>query len=190
MMVLTAAMAAQLLTSCTLASSLHNPAAEEPSGMVSAPAEMSPAAGAAVASGPAALEELQTVQVKGRAPKTGYTRDQFGQAWADVDHNGCDTRNDILARDLTDITLKPATHDCVVLTGTLQDLYTGQTIRFERGGASEVDIDHRVPLSDAWQKGAQSWDQDTRTRFANDPINLIAVDAGAGLGDQRYSRWR
>ena len=52
--------------------------------------------------------------MKGRAPKTGYSRDQFGAAWADVDHNGCDTRNDILARDLTGETFKPGTHDCVV----------------------------------------------------------------------------
>ena len=66
-----------------------------------------------------ALAVLNTLAVKGRAPKTGYSRDQFGAAWADVDHNGCDTRNDILNRDLTDKTYKANTHDCVVASGVL-----------------------------------------------------------------------
>src|ERR687889_2014458 len=72
----------------------------------------------------AALARLETIPVKGRAPKTGYSRDEFGPAWADVDRNGCDTRNDILARDLTDETVKAGTRDCVVLSGTLADPYT------------------------------------------------------------------
>ncbi|KFI68243.1 hypothetical protein [Bifidobacterium magnum] len=76
---------------------------------------------------------LATLEIKGRAPKTGYARDQFGPAWSDVDHNGCDTRNDILKRDLTDTTFKSGTHDCVVLTGTLADPYTGGNIAFQRG---------------------------------------------------------
>ena len=93
-------------------------------------------------------------------PKTGYDREQFGPAWSDVDRNGCDTRNDILKRDLAGETFKPGTHDCVVLTGTLDDPYTGKTIAFSRGqGTSEaVQIDHVVALSDAWQKGAQQLD--------------------------------
>jgi hypothetical protein len=128
-----------------------------------------------LAAGRAALDSLP---VKGRAPRTGYERELFGQAWADVDRNGCDTRNDVLARDLTDETFKPGTHDCVVLSGTLQDPYGGEAIRFERGRSTSADvqIDHVVALNDAWQKGAQGWDTATRTAFANDPRNLLAVD--------------
>jgi hypothetical protein len=125
-----------------------------------------------------ALAALAQVEVKGRAPGTGYTREQFGDGWVDTDHNGCDTRNDILARDLTGETFRPGTRDCVVLTGTLADPYSGRTIAFRRGqGTSEaVQIDHVVALSDAWQKGAQQWTAQRRTAFANDPLNLLAVD--------------
>jgi Protein of unknown function (DUF1524)/Excalibur calcium-binding domain len=125
-----------------------------------------------------ALAALAQVEVKGRAPSTGYTREQFGDGWVDTDHNGCDTRNDILARDLTGETFRPGTRDCVVLTGTLADPYSGRAITFRRGqGTSEaVQIDHVVALSDAWQKGAQQWTAQRRTAFANDPLNLLAVD--------------
>jgi len=131
---------------------------------------------------------LGTLEVKGRAPRTGYEREEFGQRWADVDRNGCDTRNDVLQRDLDDIGLDPATHGCVVLTGTLADPYTGESIPFARGERSaDVQIDHVVALADAWQKGAQGWTRDTRTAFANDPANLLAVDGSAnqskGAGD-------
>ncbi|WP_433506933.1 HNH endonuclease family protein [Pseudonocardia halophobica] len=125
-----------------------------------------------------AAQALEKLAVKGRAPKTGYARDQFGPSWSDVDRNGCDQRNDVLARDMTGETFKPGTHDCIVLTGTLADPYTGKTITFTRGqGTSEaVQIDHVVALSDAWQKGAQQLDADTRKRLGNDPLNLLAVD--------------
>lgn len=139
-----------------------------------------------------ARTELAGLEVKGRAPKTGYEREQFGPAWADVDRNGCDTRNDVLARDLTDVTFEAGTHDCVVLTGTLQDPYTDQVIAFERGPRSaEVQIDHVVALSDAWQKGAQQWDAETRRQFANDPANLLAVDgpANGAKGDGDAATW-
>lgn len=125
-----------------------------------------------------ALEVLSTIPVKGRAPKTGYSRDQFGQAWADVDRNGCDTRNDMLRRDLTDLALKPDTRDCVVLSGILNDPYTATLINFLRGTntSPDVQIDHVVALSDAWQKGAQQLTEAQRLSFANDPLNLLAVD--------------
>ncbi|MFC8303528.1 DUF1524 domain-containing protein [Specibacter sp. NPDC057265] len=125
-----------------------------------------------------ALAALATLPIKGRAPKTGYSREEFGPAWADVDRNGCDTRNDILARDLAAETFKPGTHDCIVLTGGLADPYTGTTIDFVRGPAtsSAVQIDHVVALNDAWQKGAQQLSADQRMAFANDPLNLLAVD--------------
>lgn len=123
-----------------------------------------------------ALAAVDTLTVKGRAAKTGYSRDQFGKGWTDTDANGCATREDILKRDLTDVKLKGR---CDVTSGTLtRDVYTGETIKFVRG-ASKVDIDHVVALSDAWQKGAQSWDKKKRVDFANDPLNLLAVDASA-----------
>lgn len=110
-----------------------------------------------------------------------YKRDQFGTRWADVNHTGCDTRNEILARDLTDVVYKPGTHDCVVLSGKLADPYTGKNIDFVRGqGTSEkVQIDHVVALKDAWVSGAWAWDTPTREQFANDPLNLMAVDGPA-----------
>jgi len=120
---------------------------------------------------------LQTLPVKGRAPKTGYTRDQFGQAWADVDRNGCDTRNDILKRDLSAIIYKSGTRNCVVLSGTLLDRYSGESINFVRGNITsmEVQIDHVVALSNAWQTGAFKLTSEQRTALANDPLNLFAV---------------
>jgi hypothetical protein len=132
------------------------------------------------------LATLETLAIKGRAPKTGYDRDLFGPSWSDDvtvagGLNGCDTRNDILRRDLTDIVVKPGTNDCVVLSGTLDDPYTATSIDFQRGEQTSwrVQIDHVVALSDAWQKGAQQWDEPTRRNFANDPINLQATDGPA-----------
>jgi hypothetical protein len=124
-----------------------------------------------------ATEILETLPVKGRAPKTGYSRAEFGQTWADVNRNGCDTRNDILKRDLISITYKPKTRDCVVLTGVLADRYSGETINFIRGNITSMDvqIDHVVALSNAWQTGAFKLTKIERTALANDPLNLFAV---------------
>lgn len=145
-----------------------------------------PAAGSALAT-------AKTLTVKGRAPKTGYSRDQFGPAWKDIDANGCDQRNDILNRDLTNITHKAGTNGCIVLTGTLIDPFSGKKIDFERGQKTshKVQIDHVVALSDAWQKGAQQWDFDKRLQFANDPLNLLAVDGplNAQKGDGDAATW-
>lgn len=143
--------------------------------------------------------QLDGLEVKGRAPKTGYSRDQFGQAWSDDvtvegGHNGCDTRQDRLKAQLTDVVIKPGTNDCVVLTGKLDDPYTGKTIDFKRGKDTSraIQLDHVVALSDSWQKGAQQWDEGTRRNFANDPINLIAVDgpANASKGDGDAATWQ
>ena len=125
-----------------------------------------------------ALAAVASLTVKGRAPKTGYDRALFGQAWADVDRNGCDTRNDVLRRDLTAYVLKTGTHGCLVLSGTLHDPYTGTTIAFVRGQttSTKIQIDHVVALSDAWQKGAQQWSTSRRTAYANDSLNLLGVD--------------
>jgi hypothetical protein len=123
-----------------------------------------------------ALALLGSLQVRDRAPKTGYDRDQFGPRWADVDRNGCDTRNDILRRDLTATTVKAGTNGCVVMTGSLRDPYTGTTTTFTKADADTVQIDHVVSLSDAWETGAQAWTAGQRLAFANDPLNLLAVD--------------
>ena len=137
-------------------------------------AGVSPAQADSVLSGLSIIESQIT---KGRAPKTGYTRAQFGQTWADVDRNGCDTRNDILKRDLTAEVFKEKTRECVVLSGTLIDPFSGETINFVRGNVSsmEVQIDHVVALSNAWQTGAFKLSIKDRTAFANDPLNLLAV---------------
>ena len=126
---------------------------------------------------------LQTLPVKGRAPKTGYTRDQFGQAWADVDRNGCDTRNDMLKRDLAAIVYKAGTRNCVVFSGTLLDRYSGESIDFVRGNVTSmaVQIDHVVALSNAWQTGAFKLTVEQRTSLANDPLNLFAVKGSLNL---------
>jgi len=128
------------------------------------------------ASSPRADDVLATLAVKGRGPKTGYTRDQFGPAWADVDRNGCDTRDDVLNRDLAAKEWRPGTHGCVVVAGVLHDPYTGRRLVFAKADAAAVQIDHVVALSDAWQKGAARWDGARRRQFANDPLNLLAVD--------------
>ncbi len=140
-----------------------------------------------------ALEELEGIDTKGRAPKTGYSREQFSNGWKDPDNNGCDARNDILARDLVDVEYKSARVNCVVLSGTFHDPYTGKTINFERGQntSTAVQIDHVVALSDAWQKGAQKWSEKKRLEFANDPLNLMAADGptNASKGDKDAATW-
>lgn len=138
-----------------------------------------------------ALAALRDVAVKGRAPKTGYTREQFGTAWSDVDRNGCDTRDDILRRDLTSIRVRASTAGCVVVAGSLADPYTGTSIPFAKSAAAKVQIDHVVALSNAWQTGAQGWPATTRLAFANDPLNLLAVDGEANQqkGDADAATW-
>jgi hypothetical protein len=140
-----------------------------------------------------ALAALAAVEVKGRAPRTGYDRDNFGSGWVDIDRNGCDTRNDILARDLANETFKTGTRNCVVLTGNLGDPYSGRAIAFTRGQSTsdDVQIDHVVALSDAWQKGAQGLSVSQRTAFANDPLNLLAVDGPLNMqkGDGDAATW-
>jgi len=136
-----------------------------------------------------AIDVLGRLEVKGRAPKTGYARSEFGDGWATV--GGCDMRNIMLARGMTDVEL--ATDNCVVLKGTLADPYTGKLIEFVRGNktSSLVQIDHVVALSDAWQKGAQDLDADTRLQLANDPLELLAVDGPANQkkGDGDAATW-
>lgn len=124
-----------------------------------------------------ALDALGRLAVKGRAPKTGYERTMFMDDWKVED--GCDKRNIILQRDLRKTVVDE--QECLVLSGVLYDPYTGTNIDFIRGfGTSgDVQIDHVVALSDAWQKGAQQFGYGKRNNFANDPLNLLAVDGPA-----------
>jgi hypothetical protein len=131
----------------------------------------------------AARKALDKLPVKGRAPKTGYDRDEFGPAWTDNvnvpgGHNGCDTRNDILRRDLVGETFTDGAKRCIVKAGLLHDKYSGLDIQFVRGPgtSSKVQGDHIVAESNAWQTGAQLLTKERRTEFANDPLNLQAVD--------------
>ncbi|MFI1362789.1 HNH endonuclease family protein [Streptomyces griseochromogenes] len=130
-----------------------------------------------------------SLTVKGRAPKTGYSRARFGTAWADTDSNSCDTRDDILKRDLKEVKFTGGA--CKVSYGLLEpDPYSGRDITYRRG-RSQVDIDHVVALSDAWQTGAKYWDPSKRIALANDPLNLLAVDASTnrGKGDGDTATW-
>ncbi|MFJ2788619.1 HNH endonuclease family protein [Streptomyces sp. NPDC093249] len=136
-----------------------------------------------------ALQAVEGLTVKGRAPKTGYERKKFGTAWADTDRNGCGTRDDILAHQLRSVSRD--SDGCKVLSGTLDpDPYTGTRISYVRG-RSKVDIDHLVALSDAWQKGAHQWTARKRLAFANDPLNLVAADSSANRqkGDGDAATW-
>jgi hypothetical protein len=143
-------------------------------------------------SGSAITAELGKVKVVASRPDVpGYKRAQFGKAWADTDHNGCDTRNDMLKAQLTAVELRDGS-SCVVVAGQLADPYTGRTIVFRKAQATAVQIDHRYPLSLAWDMGAAGWTVQRRTDFANDEsVNLLAVDgkANESKGDSGLSEW-
>jgi hypothetical protein len=126
------------------------------------------------------LQMLDHVQVLADRPNPpGYDRDcgpsdgcVFGTAWKDVDHNGCDTRNDILGKQLTDVVFKPGTRQCKVKSGKLRDPYTGGNLLYPQ---DPIEIDHVFPLAYAWDMGAAGWPIEQRTKFANDPVNLLAT---------------
>ncbi len=150
-----------------------------------------------VAPGVDVLAEIAQIPLRVRG--SDYRREAFGDSWTDDNpapggHNGCDTRNEILDRDLVDKTYVSITR-CpdAIGTGTLHDPYTNATVMFVRGnqtGAS-VQIDHIVPLALAWDLGARNWRDDVRLRFANDPANLIAVEGKANQdkGDSEPALW-
>ena len=132
---------------------------------------------------------LETIAIKGRAPSNNYDRSNFGAGWASV--AGCDTRNRILERDLEDVVVRD--DGCVVVSGKLNDPYTAKQVLFTRGDGTSnaVQIDHVVALSDAWQKGAANLGADTREQFANDPLNLLAVDGPTNIkkSDSDAASW-
>lgn len=143
-----------------------------------------------VIAGSPALDALNALPVKGRAPKTGYTREQFSNGWGDA--GSCDVRNFILKRDMTGVVTISDTN-CTVLQGTLLDPYTGKTIMFARGtdSSDDVQIDHIIALSNAWQTGAQQITAAQRFNFANDQLNLLAVDGPTNQkkGDADAATW-
>nr|WP_227985405.1 HNH endonuclease family protein [Nocardia spumae] len=173
------------------------------------------AAGCGVLSGPPPapgsptrlrLEQLLAVVrvVPGRPHPGGYDRDcgsgrgcVFGPAWSDDHdgpggHDGCDSRNSVLAGQLREVRFRPGTHDCVVVAGVLADPYTGHRIGFDRARAREVQIDHVYPLAAAWDMGAAGWAPAQRIRFANDiAFNLLAVDGSSNMnkGDRTPADW-
>ncbi len=117
--------------------------------------------------------DVDDLEIKGRAPKTGYSRTQFSDGWKIID--GCSVRERILTRDLVSRTTD---NECTVLSGVLHDPYSGRTVSFTRGRetSDDVQIDHVIALSNAWQTGAQQLTSTQRDRFSNDPLNLLAVD--------------
>ena len=126
--------------------------------------------------GKLAIEVLELLEVKGRAPKTGYARTEFYDGWPLVD--GCSLRQKILKREFGE----SATLDgCNVVAGEFDEPYTGEHMVFTDKAqiAKRLQIDHVVALSDAWQKGAQYLDASVRYEIATDPLNLLAVDGPA-----------
>ncbi|MBF6334074.1 HNH endonuclease [Nocardia transvalensis] len=148
---------------------------------------------------------LDTVQVVDSRPRPGgYERGcrpeqgcVFGPAWSDDHdgpggHDGCDSRNSVLGRQLSEVRFRPGTHECVVIAGTLHDPYTGKRIGFDRAQPRAVQIDHVYPLAAAWDMGAAKWPLPQRMRFANDiDFNLLAVDGQANQdkGDHTPADW-
>jgi hypothetical protein len=128
-----------------------------------------------------ALRLLASLTVRDVAEAGEYQRSEFGRAWSDVDGNGCGTRNDVLRRDLVDVTVKRGTGGCVVMTGRRNDPYTGDWLDFSRPehDTDDVSVDHVVALENAWVSGAADWSAGKRERFANDPLNLLVVSAAA-----------
>ncbi|MEU7103793.1 HNH endonuclease family protein [Streptomyces stramineus] len=144
----------------------------------------------------AARKLIAELSTKGRGPRTGYTRAEFGYAWMDtadgvpLARNGCDTRNDLMNRDGRDLTYRSGS-DCVVVAMTLHDPYTGNTIEWRKAKAAEVQIDHVVPLSYSWQMGSSRWPESKRKQLANDVLNLLPVEgrANSAKGDSGPASW-
>lgn len=126
-----------------------------------------------------AVNVLEKLEVKGRAPKTGYTREEFYSGWPTVD--GCNLRQRIIKREFGESAVLDG---CNVISGEYDEPYTGEHLVFgtKEEISNGVQIDHVVALSDAWQKGAQYLDKDTRYKIATDPLNLLAVDAKTNMG--------
>jgi hypothetical protein len=164
-------------TSTTSMSATATAAAPTPSGSRSDPIPGS------------ALAQTATLPVKGRAPKTGYSRDQFGYGWRTS--GGCDTRERVLRRDISQVKVLAGTGGCTVVGGQFHDPYRGDSTAVTARTISTTDIDHVVSLSDAWQKGAQQWDRSRRVAFANDQVELLATSQSlnSAKGDGDTATW-
>ncbi|RSN71667.1 HNH endonuclease family protein [Actinomadura sp. WAC 06369] len=170
------ALAAALLTGCSADVGISGAGTPAP-------------AGEATGSAAEARGALADLRVAPEGDGDGYEREAFGTRWKDTDRNGCDQRNDVLARDLADVRKRG---DCVVVAGLLRDPYTGRKITFSKADAAEVQIDHVYPLALAWRMGASRWTEDRRERFANDPRNLLAVWGvpNGQKGDSGPGEWK
>lgn len=150
--------------------------ATEPLGVSSSDRSTNPTSTSSSAS-PLAIDILEKLEVKGRAPKTGYSREEFYDGWPNVD--GCSLRQRIIKREFGDTAVLDG---CNVVSGKFDEPYTGEHMKFtSREEIAKIQIDHVVALSDAWQKGAQYKDKDTRYAIATDPLNLLAVDGPANM---------
>ena len=148
---------------------------------------------AAVAAATTALASITIADETRASEYSGKREKLFGSAWPDLDRDGCDERQTLLATSMTGV--EKDKNGCTVLRGTLDDPYTGTVINFAHnkvgGDSAAVQIDHIVPLSESWASGAHSWDQNTRIAFANDPANLVASDGPANekKGDKDLGQW-
>jgi hypothetical protein len=188
------AVLALLLSGC--AGTGHKGGAEPAPSPFAAPPTVAPAP---VGTEAEAREQLRRLRVAPRRPPVGYLRDAFGSAWSDTDGNGCNQRDDVLLRDAvpgstTYVQQGGCDHD--VLAGTWVDPYTGRRLTFtdlkDLAQAEAIQIDHLVPLAEAWASGASRWDDDRRKEFANDLDELLAVDGptNASKGDDDPAAWR
>ena len=187
-------MLASLLTGCGDA---DVPALAEPRAVAPPASTREPAAD------PARLLLERVRRVGDRPDVPGYDRDcgpgdgcVFGTDWSDdtdaaLGHNGCDTRNDVLARSLDGVTFSERSPTCDVVGGRLLDPYTDTVLDYATEG-SQIHIDHLFPLAAAWDLGAAEWSLEERAAFANDPdLELLAVSGSANLskGDSTPASW-
>ncbi|KQU53471.1 deoxyribonuclease [Rhodococcus sp. Leaf278] len=152
------------------------------------------------------IEQLldQVRVVAARPDALGYERGcksgegcVFGPAWTDDydgpgGHDGCGTRDNVLALSMTEIEFRAGTRDCVVLSGSLADPYSGERLQFTKSDGSAVQIDHVYPLAAAWDMGAHAWPPDKRVLFANDvSFELLAVNGpdNQSKSDKTPSDW-
>lgn len=138
-------------------------------------------------------------EVERQPDVASYDRGAFGDAWADTDGNGCNQRDDVLLRDAEPGSTRTQQQDrCPhdVLAGTWTDPYTGGVLELDDlkdpAQAQAVQIDHVVPLAEAWLSGAAGWSDDRRLAYANDLDTLVAADGptNASKGADDPAAWR
>ncbi|MFG3342105.1 HNH endonuclease family protein [Glycomyces sp. NPDC048151] len=132
----------------------------------------------------AAIEALEVAAER----DGGYDRSLFPH-WKDDDGNGCDARDDVLVKQDRTGALSEA--DCdAAMTGEWVSMYDGETVT----ASGDIDIDHFVPLKEAWGSGAVDWTTEDRQVYANWQENnwhLIAVTASSNRSksDQDPAEW-